>query len=96
MLAIPPKRSQKWIVSFLQPAEVKALLDSPDRSTWAGRRDHAMLLTAVQTGLRVSGLLGLTCADVQFGTGAYLRAFGEFRIRNSPSYAGAWVMPSCR
>jgi integrase/recombinase XerD len=79
VLAIPPKRSQKRIVSFLQPAEVKALLDSPDRTTWAGRRNHAMLLTAVQTGLRVFELLGLTCADMQLGTGAHLRAFGKGR-----------------
>lgn len=79
MLAIPAKRSERRTVTFLHPAEVKALLDSPDRTTWAGRRDHALLLTAVQTGLRVSEVIGLTCADVQFGTGAHLRAFGKGR-----------------
>jgi len=79
VLAIPPKRTARRIVSFLQPAEVKALLNSPDRTTWAGRRDHAMLLTDVQTGLRVSELLGLTCADVQLDAGAHLRAFGKGR-----------------
>ena len=69
VLAIPAKRSDRRTVTFLHPEEVKALLDSPDRSTWAGRRDHALLLTTVQTGLRVSEAIGLTCADVQLGTG---------------------------
>ena len=79
VLAIPAKRSEKRIVTFLSPDEIKVLLRSPDRSTWAGRRDHALLLTAVQTGLRVSELLALTCADVQLGTGAYLRTLGKGR-----------------
>ena len=79
VLAIPSKRSAKRIVTFLQPGEVKALLESPDRTTWAGRRDHALLLTAAQTGLRVSELIALSNADVQLGTGAHLRAFGKGR-----------------
>jgi integrase/recombinase XerD len=79
VLSIPTKRSQKRIVTFLNPEEVKALLASPDRSTWAGRRDHALLLTAVQTGLRVSELIGLTNADVQLGSGPHLRTFGKGR-----------------
>jgi len=79
VLAIPAKRSERRIVTFLRPEEVKALLDSPDRSTRAGRRDHALLLTSLQTGLRVSELIGLTRADVNLGTGAHLRAFGKGR-----------------
>ncbi len=79
VLAIPAKRSERRIVTFLHPDEVKALLDSPDRSTWAGRRDHALLLTAVQTGLRISELIALTCADAHLGTGPHLRAFGKGR-----------------
>ncbi len=79
VIAIPTKRYEKRIVTFLTPDELKALLATPDRSTWAGRRDHSLLLTAAQTGLRVSELLALTCADVQLGTGAHLRAFGKGR-----------------
>lgn len=79
VLAIPAKRSDKRIVTFLTPEEVKALLDSPDRSTWAGRRDHALLLTAVQTGLRVSEVIRLTNADRQLGAGPHVRAFGKGR-----------------
>jgi integrase/recombinase XerD len=79
VLAIPAKRSERRLVTFLTPVEVKALLASPDRTTWAGRRDHALLLTAAQTGLRISELIGLTCGDVQLGSGAHLRAFGKGR-----------------
>ncbi|MGA2164899.1 MAG: tyrosine-type recombinase/integrase [Solirubrobacteraceae bacterium] len=79
VLAIPTKRAEKRIVTFLTPEEVKALLESPDRTTWAGRRDHALLLTAAQTGLRISELIALTNADMQLGTGAHLRTFGKGR-----------------
>jgi integrase/recombinase XerD len=79
VLAIPPKRAEKRTVTFLNPEEVTALLDSPDRATWAGRRDHALLLTAVQTGLRVSELLALTRADIHLGPGPHVRAIGKGR-----------------
>ncbi len=54
-------------------------MDTPDRTTWAGRRDHALLLTAVQTGLRVSEVLALTRPDTQLGTGAHVRTIGKGR-----------------
>ncbi len=69
VLAIPPKRFDRALVSFLTRPEVDALLASPDRTTWTGRRDHALLLLAIQTGLRVSELIGLTCVDVHLGSG---------------------------
>lgn len=50
MLAIPAKRFDKPIVSFLTAAEIDALIDAPDRARWGGRRDRALLLVAVQTG----------------------------------------------
>ncbi|MGH2843082.1 MAG: tyrosine-type recombinase/integrase [Solirubrobacteraceae bacterium] len=79
VLAIPPKRAHKRIVTFLTPDEVKALLASPDRNTTTGRRDHAMLLCAAQTGLRISELITLTNADVELGTGPHLRTVGKGR-----------------
>ena len=79
VLAIPPKRGEKRTVTFLTAEEVQALLDAPDRTTWAGRRDHALLLTAVQTGLRVSEVIGLTRADAQLGAGAHVRTLGKGR-----------------
>ena len=64
MLAIPPKRGRQTIVTFLADEEIDALLAAPDRDRWTGRRDHALLLTMIQTGLRVSELTGLRCADI--------------------------------
>jgi integrase/recombinase XerD len=79
VLAIPGKRASTTLVSFLTPAETSALLASPDRGNWLGRRDHALILVAVQTGLRVSELTSLTCGDVTLGTGANLRCQGKGR-----------------
>jgi integrase/recombinase XerD len=79
VLAIPGKRTDTTIVSFLTRKEVDALLASPDRATWLGRRDHALLLLTVQTGLRVSELIALRCQDVELGTGAHLHCHGKRR-----------------
>lgn len=79
VLAIPQKRYDKTGVSFLQPAEVDALLAAPDRSRWEGRRDHALIALAVQTGLRLSELTGITCADIHLGAGAHVRCRGKGR-----------------
>lgn len=79
VMAIPAKRYDRVLVSFLSPEEVVALLDAPDRGTWIGRRDHALLLLAVQTGLRVSELTGLTVADLHLGHGPHVRCEGKGR-----------------
>ncbi len=79
VLAVPPKRFDRAVVSFLTREEVDALLVAPDRSRWIGRRDHALLVVALQTGLRVSELTGLCCQDVQLATGAHLRCQGKGR-----------------
>jgi len=79
VLAIPPKRSDRALVTFLDQTEIDALLAAPDRSTWTGRRDHALLLTAIQTGLRASELTGLTCGDVHLATGAHVSCRGKGR-----------------
>jgi integrase/recombinase XerD len=79
MLAIPPKRTDRAIVCFLTASEIDALLAAPDRTTWLSRRDHALLLLACQTGLRVSELTSLTRSDVQLSAGAHLRCHGKGR-----------------
>ena len=79
VLAIPPKRCDRALISFLTRPEVAALLASPDRSTWTGRRDHALLQLAVQTGLRASEPLRLTCSDLHLGTGPYVSCRGKGR-----------------
>jgi site-specific recombinase XerD len=83
VLAIPAKRGERAIVCFLTPPEVDAVLASPDRSRWTGRRDHALLLVAVQTGLRVSELVGLRLRDIHLGTGAHVRCIGKGRKERS-------------
>jgi integrase/recombinase XerD len=79
VLAIPNKRYEKKLVGFLTRPEITALLDAPDLSHWAGRRDRALLLLAVQTGLRVSELTALRREDLVLGTGAHVRCQGKGR-----------------
>jgi site-specific recombinase XerD len=79
VLAIPSKRFTRTLVHFLTRPEVEALLAAPDQRTWFGRRDHAFLLVAVQTGLRLSEMTGLTREDVTLGTGAHVRVMGKGR-----------------
>ncbi len=79
VLAIPCKRCDRALVDFLTPSEVNALLAAPDRGTWGGRRDHVLMTFAVQTGLRVSELIGLCCQDISLGTGPHVRCNGKGR-----------------
>ena len=79
VLAIPSRRFTRTLVHFLTRSEVEALLAAPDLHTWFGRRDHAFLLVAVQTGLRLSEMTGLTRDDVTLGTGAHVHVIGKGR-----------------
>lgn len=79
VLAIPAKRTDRTTIAFLNDQEMEALLAAPDRSTRLGRRDHALLALALQTGLRVSELTGLHCQDIALGTGAHVRCSGKGR-----------------
>ena len=79
VLAIPSKRFTRTLVQFLTRPEVDALLAAPDQLTWSGRRDHAFLLVAVQTGLRLSEMTGLKRKDLIVGSGAHLRVIGKGR-----------------
>jgi integrase/recombinase XerD len=79
ILAVPNKRHEQRPIDFLNREEIDALLAVPNRSTWMGHRDRTLLLVAVQTGLRVSELLGLKCQDVVLGTGAHVRCLGKGR-----------------
>ena len=79
VLAIPSKRFTRTLVQFLTRPEVDALLAAPDQRTWSGRRDHAFLLVAVQTGLRLSEMTGLKREDLILETGAHVRVIGKGR-----------------
>jgi site-specific recombinase XerD len=83
VLAVPAKRFDKRLIAFLIAAEIDALVDAPDTGRWEGRRDRALLLLAVQTGLRVSELIELDCGDVSFGDGASVRCLGKGRKRRA-------------
>jgi integrase/recombinase XerD len=79
VLAITPKRFERNLVTFLTDDEVDAVLLACDRTTWTGRRDHALIVLAIQTGLRISELIGLTRADVVLGPGAHVHCLGKGR-----------------
>ncbi len=79
ILAMPSKRYIRRTVDFLDQPEIEALLKTPDQATWVGRRDHLILLMAVQTGLRASELVGLRRRDVVLGVGAHIRCQGKGR-----------------
>jgi integrase/recombinase XerD len=91
VLAIPPKRSERNVVTYLTDPEVDALLHACDQTRWTGRRDHAMFALTVQTGLRISELAGLSCQDVTLGAGANVHTVGKGRKeRHTP------LVPSTR
>jgi site-specific recombinase XerD len=83
VLEIPAKRHERATVSYLDLEQIEAMLAAPERSTWIGRRDHAMMLTAFQAGLRVSELTGLRVQDVTLTTGAHIRCEGKRRKKRS-------------
>lgn len=79
VLAIPSKRWDRALIGFLTRPEIESLLAAPDQQTWIGRRDHAMLLVAVQTGLRVSELIAIRREDVVLTSGPHVRCIGKGR-----------------
>jgi site-specific recombinase XerD len=79
ILAIPVKRHERRPIAYLTRDEIDAVLAAPDVTTWIGRRDRALLLLAIQTGLRVSELIHLRCGDIVLGPGAHLRCEGKGR-----------------
>ena len=103
VLAIPAKRFKRRLVPFLSRQEVDALLTAPDQRTWSGRRDHALILLAVQTGLRLSELTGLRQEDLHVGTGAHVRVVGKGRkerctplSKNTRAVLAAWLKEPLR
>jgi len=83
VLAMPSKRYEKRTIDYLAHAEIEALIGAADLATRSGRRDRMLLLLAVQTGLRVSELINLTCGDVALGIGAHVRCIGKGRKERS-------------
>lgn len=101
VLAIPAKRYETNLVTYLADDEVDALLGACDPATWTGRRDHAMFLLAIQTGLRISELAALRCADISLGPGANVHTVGKGRkerrtplVAHTVSVLRAWLAQS--
>ena len=98
VLAIPSKRFTRTLVPFLTRPEVDALLAAPDQRTWYGRRDHAFMLLAVQTGLRLSEMRSLRRQDLILGAGAHVHVIGKGRkerctpiARSTRAVLKAWL-----
>lgn len=98
ILAMPNKRYERQLIEFLERAEIDALLAAPDPTTWSGRRDRTLLTVAIQTGLRVSELIGLRWQQVTVGTAAHLRCEGKGRKqrctplrRDAAAVLAAWL-----
>ncbi|OGA43270.1 MAG: integrase [Betaproteobacteria bacterium RIFCSPLOWO2_12_FULL_63_13] len=103
VLAIPSKRQNRPLVGFLTRPEIDALLAVPDQLTWKGRRDHAFLLLALQTGLRLSEMTSLCRQDLALGAGAHVRCQGKGRkerctplAKQSVRVLKAWLRESPR
>jgi integrase/recombinase XerD len=83
VLAIPTKRIERPLIGFLTRPEIEAILAAPDRATWAGRRDHALLLMLYNTGARVSEVARLKCSQVEFGPSVCVQLHGKGRKQRS-------------
>ena len=79
VLAIPPKRTERHLLTYLTDPEADALLAACTQQTWTGRRDHALFALTLQTGLRISEVAGLTRGDVTLTAGAHVHAIGKGR-----------------
>jgi integrase/recombinase XerD len=91
VMAIPTKRHERNTVSYLDRDEIKALLATPNSGTWLGRRDHALLVLMIQTGVRVSELSGLRVGDVHLGSGPHIRVLGKGRKKRATTLTGETV-----
>lgn len=83
VLAMPSKRYVKRAIDYLTRDEIEAVIAAPDLATWHGRRDRAILVLTLQTGLRVTELITLTCADIVLGSGPHVRCLGKGRKERS-------------
>ncbi|MCA1680418.1 MAG: tyrosine-type recombinase/integrase, partial [Actinobacteria bacterium] len=91
VMAIPTKRHERNTVSYLDLNEIKALLATPNQATWLGRRDHALLLVMIQTGVRVSELVGLRVRDAHLASGAHIRVTGKGRKKRATTLTSETV-----
>ncbi len=98
VLAIPTKKAARTLITSLTHEEQRALIAAPDRTTWLGHRDHAIIVLLLQTGLRVSELRDLRCEDISLLVGAHVRCRGKGRkerctplTRDTVAVMRAWL-----
>jgi integrase/recombinase XerD len=91
VMAIPTKRYERNTVSYLDRHEIAALLAAPDKRTWLGRRDHALMTLMIQTGVRVSELTSLRLGDLHLGSGSHIRVLGKGRKKRATTLTGETV-----
>ncbi len=102
VLAIPTKRTERNLLTYLTDDEVDALLGACDQTTWTGRRDYAMFALTIQTGLRISELTGLNHQDVTLTAGAHVHTVGKGRkerrtplVPRTTAILKAWLKQRC-
>ena len=88
VMAIPTKRYERSTVCYLDHTEITALLTAPEQAAWLGRRDRALLALMIQTGVRVSELVGLRIRDIHLGTGRHIRVLGKGRKKRATPLTG--------
>ena len=79
VLAIPQKRFNRPLLSYLTRPEVESVIDAPDQTQWSGRRDRAMLQVMYNTGTRVSEVVGLRRGELHLESSAYVHVHGKGR-----------------
>jgi site-specific recombinase XerD len=98
VLAIPAKRFDRPVLGYLTREQVTAILAAPNRATWSGRRDAALLATAYNTGARVSELTGLRARDILLERDTAVHLHGKGRKeraiplwKNTASQLRGWL-----
>lgn len=79
VLAIPIKRHDHKLVGFLSREEMTAILDSIDKRTWSGQRDHVLLTTLYNTGARVSEIIAVKRSEVEVNNNGVIYLHGKGR-----------------
>lgn len=77
ILALPSKKAKIPVVSYLEPEDVRIILDKPDRKTASGLRDYALLLFLYNTGARVSEALAVRGVDLSLQQPKQVRLHGK-------------------
>jgi site-specific recombinase XerD len=75
--AMPFKKTAKTVIGYLEKAEMDALLAQPDRRTFLGDRDHALLLFLYNSGARADEVAKLTIDNLQLGAQPSVRLHGK-------------------